>query len=468
MAAAAAAENMGQEDGPNLQADREEQQAGFDSIMAHGAPLGFVVGASESWAGATSARVRGTSFAEGVKDVMSAGLGVRGPQSDSADGELSFHIAIKESPELPPDDAASSVASSPSDEDNDPSLGAAVDVVGARARRSLRKKANIARQNAGPSLEPSREEVTAAFNDGGDTGGSVALTVAQRGGSGDVEFDLTARGQAERVAWVVLKVLPVLIFAGGITVMAYKVRFYTVVVVWFIYVVSCYSFFAFEGFDHFEGMQLAFVFGLSGILALTQWVAEDQHELGPAWGGASQLNSSNVSTWGQHPYQLREIDRCMAAESGSVSTRWLGGARNGRTGAETSAKTHPEGWSSGAGLQAWEEREHDWLSAFILQQLAPVVVMSLLTCYMLTMRISVAYAVYKEEELKKWGMVYENEAMDAILSKCIPDIVLNSMRLGQLPTISGLGTIMFADLVSFTPFSSKLTPLQLAQFLNEM
>ena len=122
----------------------------------------------------------------------------------------------------------------------------------------------------------------------------------------------------------------------------------------------------------------------------------------------------------------------------------------------------------GPGLLSWEEREDAWLGAFVLQQLLPVVGMSLLTWYMLTNRIAEVYRVFKREELKKFGMVYENEAMDGILAKCIPEIVLNSMRLGNLPTISGLGTIMFADLVSFTPFSAKLTPLQLAQFLNEM
>lgn len=109
-----------------------------------------------------------------------------------------------------------------------------------------------------------------------------------------------------------------------------------------------------------------------------------------------------------------------------------------------------------------------WLAAFTLQQLAPMAVLSVFTFACVNKRLSLSFTHFKAQSVRASELEQEVCMTRDILERCTPKHFLDTFRRNQLPTVSGLGTMLFADLVDFTPFSATRTPMELAECLNEM
>jgi class 3 adenylate cyclase len=198
--------------------------------------------------------------------------------------------------------------------------------------------------------------------------------------------------------------------------MAARVRIHTIQIEWFLYISGCYSFFL--GCQPREFMVLAVVASVVASLVL-------------------QYGVNSLSTSGLH--QLTEQDRC------SHGIKLLG--------------TYTAGWC-----------EPNWMEHWCLQHLVTALVTAVFATHSVAKRFRVPSLVYDQERRHHQQKVTELKLLEDILAKCTPPMVLGHLRNegeSQM-TFSGHGSIMFADIVNFTPFSSRLTPLELAQFLNGM
>jgi len=116
----------------------------------------------------------------------------------------------------------------------------------------------------------------------------------------------------------------------------------------------------------------------------------------------------------------------------------------------------------------FSEEGHDWLLSFAVQQLVPMIILSMLTFYSTNKRLTLSYTHFRTQLVRGTSLDASSTKTRNILEKCTPPHFLDTFRKNQLPTVSGLGTMLFADLVDFTPFSATRTPMELADCLNEM
>jgi len=76
---------------------------------------------------------------------------------------------------------------------------------------------------------------------------------------------------------------------------------------------------------------------------------------------------------------------------------------------------------------------------------------------------------YCDLKVQRDELVKDQKKMQELLANSLPKVVIRQVQdKGEKPIIDGFGTILFADIVSFTVFSGTVNAVELVQILNRM
>ena len=105
------------------------------------------------------------------------------------------------------------------------------------------------------------------------------------------------------------------------------------------------------------------------------------------------------------------------------------------------------------------------LSNLVEKQL-PVVLLAIFAGYTIDSRQREMYL--KTESIKKQRSAIQTEQEKNKLLLSLPKVILDGLLQNKKPVIDAYGTVLFADIVSFTVFSGMVEPFKLVQILDDM
>eukprot|EP00947_MAST-08B_sp_MAST-8B-sp1_P005847 g5847.t1 len=112
--------------------------------------------------------------------------------------------------------------------------------------------------------------------------------------------------------------------------------------------------------------------------------------------------------------------------------------------------------------------DQNWTFAFFFQFLLPVVFVSLVGNHGAERRLRKVFLKIRAVKRQMDEIEKNFERAQNLLARSFPPPIAEILRKGEHPIIDGYGTILFADLVSFTTFSSTISAKELVRMLDHM
>ena len=113
---------------------------------------------------------------------------------------------------------------------------------------------------------------------------------------------------------------------------------------------------------------------------------------------------------------------------------------------------------------SWWMAGGEYLITFILEKLLPVIFTSLACKYQNEKRLRIVFLKYCDLKVQRDELVKDQKKMQELLANSLPKVVIRQVQdKGEKPIIDGFGTILFADIVSFTVFSGTVNAVELVQ-----
>eukprot|EP00937_MAST-01D_sp_MAST-1D-sp2_P001592 g1592.t1 len=124
-------------------------------------------------------------------------------------------------------------------------------------------------------------------------------------------------------------------------------------------------------------------------------------------------------------------------------------------------------WASQQGqVDRWEGE--DWYLSFTFEKLLPLAMVALACNHATEYRYRAVFLQLLQLQQQQEEYKTEKHVTEELLRHALPGSMLATLKEGRYPAVSSYGTVMFADMVGFTAFSGRVTPLELVKILNYM